>query len=98
MFEHYIHEVIRTEKGTFILIDVVNTPDCNWEGAYAMFDRRKFMEWWEFAMEEESPYTEQDIIEYGEDADAFYNWEIVSSHHRKPEAAEKNLLKAIKNL
>lgn len=97
MFSHYLHEVITTPKGNIVLIDVANTPDCGWEGAYSFFNEEKFREalhdWFK-----DDEYTFEDICEYGEEADAFDRWEVVSSHHRKPETAERYLMKAIKSM
>ena len=93
MFEHYVHEVISTPNG-MVLIDVANTPDCGWEGAYARFNEKVFSDQW-YANENE-PYDIKDIIEWGEEFDAFNDWEIVSSHHRNPEVALRNIMKELK--
>jgi len=90
MFEHFIHEAIRTRNNGIILIDVCNTPDCGWEGAYSILDEEAFRDWWG-----EDPYTKEDIMDYGEEADAFFNWHVVTSHNRTPENAEKKLRKYI---
>lgn len=94
MFEHYIHEVISTPNG-MVLIDVANTPDCGWEGAYARFNKEVFEKAW-FCEEDAEPYDMKDIIEWGEEFDAFNDWEIVSSHRRNPEVALRNVMKALK--
>lgn len=100
---HYVHEIVVTKKGTVILIDVANTFDAGIEGAYAIFDEEVFREWWNDEREEDDEYydnwTLDDIKDWGEEeADAFGDWEIVSSHHRSYEAAKKAVLRAIKNL
>jgi hypothetical protein len=91
MFEHFIHEAIRTRNNGIILIDVCNTPDCGWEGAYSILDEEAFLDWWG----EDNPYTKEDIMDYGEEAGAFFNWHVVTSHNRTPENAEKKLRKYI---
>ena len=88
MFEHYIHQTVRTAKGQLVLIDVVHTPDCAWEGAYAIFDEEAFRDWWG-----DEPYTSDDVAEYGEQAGAFFGWTVISTHHRTASAAEKKLRK-----
>lgn len=97
--EHWMHEVVKTDKGTIILLDVANTFDCGWEGAYAIFDKETFRNWWDDYGNEDgiagTPYTFEDIQDWGEEADAFHGWTVVSNHHRKPEAAEKKLRKYI---
>ena len=93
MFEHYVHEIISTSTG-LVLIDVADTCDMGWEGAYARFDAKIFKEWWE--QNQEEPYTVADIIESGEEAGAFDEWNIVSANHRKPETALRNVMKALK--
>jgi len=97
--DHYIHEVVITPKNQIVLIDVADTPDCGWEGAYAIFDEEEFRDWWLNCNEGEGvPYTIDDVIEYGEEVNAFYGWMVVSNHHRTPEAAEKKLRKYIATL
>lgn len=99
MFEHYIHQIVRTAKGQLVLIDVAYTPDCGWEGAYAIFDEEAFRDWWfDWDEGEGHPYTNDDVMEWGEEADAFFGWVVVSNHHRTPEAAEKKLRKFISTL
>lgn len=93
MFEHYVHEIISTPNG-MVLIDVTNTPDCGWEGAYARFNEKTFNENW--CADDEAPYTMNDIIEWGEDLKAFDDMIVVSSHHRNPEAALRNVMKELK--
>ena len=90
MFDHWMHEVVKTNKGTIILLDVAYTFDCGWEGAYAIFDEETFRSNWD-----EDDYTFDDICEYGEYLDAFEGWTVVSNFHRKPEAAEKKLRKYV---
>ena len=71
--DHFIHEVVITPKNQIVLIDVADTPDCGWEGAYAIFDEEAFRDWWLNCNEGEGvPYTIDDVIEYGEEANAFY--------------------------
>jgi len=94
---HYLHEIIRTPKNEIILLDVSDTPDCGWEGAYAIFDEDTFRNWWQEAGIDED-YTFEDICECGEEAEAFDNWIVVSNRHRSPEVAERRLRKAIANL
>ena len=94
MFERYVHEIISTSTG-LVLIDVVNTDYIGWEGAYARFDEKIFKEWWE--QNQEEPYTVADIIELGEEAGAFDEWNVVSANHRKPEVALRNVMKALKS-
>ena len=93
---HYVHEIVVTKKGTIILIDVADTFDAGIEGAYAIFDEDTFRQQWE--EDEENEFTLDDIKDLGEEYDAFSDWEIVSSHHRSYEAAEKAVMKAIKKL
>ena len=88
--DHYIHEVISTPKG-MVLIDVANTPDCGWEGAYSLFNEKTFAEQWDG-----EAWDMNDIIEYGEELGAFEEWEIVSSYHKTPNAALKKLMAAVK--
>lgn len=100
--DHYIHEVVITPKNQIVLIDVSDTPDCGWEGAYAIFDEEEFRDWWEDDNYGDdglpTPYTIDDIMAWGEDANAFYGWTVVSNHHRTPEAAEKKLRKYVATL
>lgn len=97
--DHYVHEMIQTPNGTIVLIDVADTWDCGWEGAYAIFDEDTFREWWKVTSEEaEDEYTIEDIEELGEEAGAFNGWEVVSSHHRNPDVAERNVRKAVNKL
>lgn len=93
MFEHYVHEIISTPKG-MVLIDVTNTPDCGWEGAYARFNEKVFSENW--LADGDEPYSMNDIIEWGEELKAFDGMIIVSSHHRNPETALRNIMKELK--
>ncbi len=95
--ERYIHEVVITKNGTILLVDVCNTPDCDWEGAFAIFDEDTFRAAWE-NVDDTGEYSIEDIKTWGEEFDAFNGWEVVSSHHRTPEAAEKKLRKYIANL
>ena len=88
MFKHYIHKTVRTPKGQLVLIDVVHTPDCNWEGAYAIFNEEAFRDWWG-----DEPYTFGDVADYGEQAGAFFDWDVVSTNHSTATAAEKELRK-----
>ena len=98
--EHYTHEIYTSPIGTIMMIDVADTWDCDWEGAYAIFDEEVFRKWWEENAEDEdgAGYTFEDIEECGEMAGAFDGWEVVSSHHRKPEVALRNLMKAVKRI
>lgn len=99
MFEHYIHQIVCTAKGQLVLIDVAYTPDCGWEGAYALLDEEIFSDWWvEWNDGEVDSYTDDDIMEWGAEAEAFSDWVIVSNHHRTPEAAEKKLRKVVATL
>lgn len=93
MLEHYVHEIVSTPNG-MVLIDVTNTPDCGWEGAYARFNEKVFNEKW-YATGDE-PYNMEDIIEWGEEMEAFDDWIVVSSHHRSPEVALRNIMKELK--
>ena len=95
--EHYVHEVVITKIGTIFLIDVCNTFDCGWEGAFAIFDEDAFRAAWK-ENDDSGKYSIEDIKTWGEEFDAFNGWEVVSSHHRTPEAAEKKLRKYIANL
>ena len=88
--EHYVHEFIKTNEG-IVVIDVANTWDAGWEGAYAMVDEEGFANAWG-----NEHYTFQDIKEWAAEFDCIGPWEVVSSHHRTPEAAEKKLRLAIK--
>lgn len=90
---HFLHEVLMTKRGTIILIDIADTFDAGIEGAYAIFDEDTFRSNWE-----DSNYTFEDIREWGEELNAFSDWEIVSSHHRSVDAATKKLFATIKNL
>ena len=97
--DHYVHEMIQTPNGTIVMIDVADTWDCGWEGAYAIFDEDTFREWWKVTSEEaEDEYTIEDIEELGEEANAFRYWTVVSSHHRNPDVAERNVRKAVNKL
>ena len=79
MFEHYIHEVYKNKNGKIFLLDIAWTPDCEWESAYAEFDESMFLRAW---AEEDgnTEYTFDDIVESGEDFNAFPWWIIVDSH------------------
>lgn len=96
---HYIHKVVITDKGTIILIDVCDTWDNGIEGAYAFFDKATFEEQWSSICEEEdTPYSIEDIQEWGEDLESFTYWTVVSGNHRSADAALRNVMKAIKYL
>ena len=96
--DHVVHEIIKTPSGRIVIIDVCDTPDCGWEGAYAIFDEEAFRDWWFDEDPNFRPYTFEDICECGEEADAFYGWTVVSNRHRKPEVAERNLRRFLKTL
>ena len=100
--DHAVHEVVKTAKGTIVMIDVCDTFDCGWEGAYAIFDEEAFRDWWDDYGDEDgiagTPYTFENIKDWGEEANAFHGWTVVSSHHRKPEVAERNLHKFVAKL
>lgn len=101
---HEVHELFVTPSGKIYMVDVADTWDCGWEGAYAEFDAEVFNEWWHDWYEmgcdddERTEPTLDDIFECGEDAGAFADWVVVSTHHRKPEPAIRNLEKALKKL
>lgn len=98
MLYHFLHNVETMPDGTIVLLDVVDTGYCGWEGAYAVFDRETFeANWNETAEDNNAKYTMDDVAEWGEELDAFNCWEVVSSHHRTPTAAEKALRKYIKD-
>lgn len=90
---NFLHEVVVTKNGTIVLIDVADTFDAGIEGAYAIFDEDSFRNNWE-----DSSYTIEDIKEWGEELGAFTHWEVVSSHHRSIDAAERKLRAAVENL
>ncbi len=92
-FKHYVHEVISTPDG-MVLIDVVNIPGCGWEGAYSRFNEKVFGEKW--YVDSNEPYDMKDIIDWGEEMEAFDDWIVVSSHHRNPEIALQNIMKELK--
>lgn len=100
--DHFVHEIVKTGSGNIVMIDVCETPDCGWEGAYAIFDEEAFRDWWDDYGNEDgiagTPYTFENIKDWGEEADAFYGWMVVSNRHRKPETAERNLRKFVAKL
>ena len=63
--DHAVHEVVKTAKGTIVMIDVCDTFDCGWEGAYAIFDEEAFRDWWDDYGDEDgiagTPYTFENI-------------------------------------
>ena len=90
----YLHEMLTAPDGTMIMIDVSNTWDAGWEGAYAVLDEETFRKAWESTCEDENTaYTAEDVEEWGEEWEAFDGWRVVSGHHRNPETAERNLRK-----
>ncbi len=93
---HFLHEVVRTNSNKIVLLDVALTPDCGWEGAYSIFDEDSFLRAWDEDGNES--YDFSDIASCGEDMGAFDYWEVVCSHCRSGEAAEKKLRKYIATL
>lgn len=90
-----LHEIVDI-NGKIYLLDVSETPDAGWEGAYSIFDEETFSRnWTDTSDEAYDEYTFDDIQEYGEDFNAFDDWTVVSSHHKTAEAAEKKLRKKI---
>ena len=97
-FGNYLHEVIITNKRTIIILDVSDTPDCGWEGAYSIIEENAFAEAWKNCPDVNGEYTDDDIKEWAEELCGQWPaiWEIVSNHHRSPETAEKKLKAFIK--
>ncbi len=87
----YLHEVIRTPNHQYVCLSVVDTWDCGWEGAYALFDANAMTEWWG-----DDTWRAADIYEYGEEAGAFDCWNVVTTRRRTPEQAEKTLRAYVK--
>ena len=94
--ERALHGLYVSPSGKYYMVDVANTWDCGWEGAYAEFDEEIFNEAW--YKDGDTPPTTDDIAEWGEEYGAFPDWEIVSTHHRDPDVAIHNLLRAMKKL
>lgn len=97
MFERYFHQMVTTSNGTYVMVDVTRTPDAGIESAYSCFDKEAFEEWWGSCGDGEE-YTEEDVREWGEEADAFLGWTVVQSHCRNIEAAVKRVLKVASEL
>ena len=96
MFDRALHKLFVSPSGKYYMLDVADTWDCGWEGAYAEFDEEIFNEAW--YQDGDTPPTVEDIENYGEDYGAFSGWIVVSSHHRSSDAAIRNLIRAVKKL
>ena len=87
------HEVIRTKKRTAVLLSIVYSDSYGWECAYSIFDKKHFLDWWG-----DEPYDYYDIVDYGEKADAFWEWNTVAQHCDNFQDAETKLRNAVYKL
>lgn len=81
-----MHDLIKKD-GEYQMVDTCLIPYSGWwETAVAPFDEEQFKLGWRTIAEEGEDYTEDDILEYGEELDAFPCWNVIAEGMTKKQA------------